>query len=476
MAKPMLQADVCDVVVVGAGVAGLTAAVRLVGAGLDTVVLEAGQTPGGNVQTEEVQGFLLERGPHTFMASADAIFEIGEQVGASDALTGTRPEAEARFIARNGRIHAMPTGAWSFLSTSLLSWRSRFELATEPFRIERGQPDDTAATFFARRFGPEAARVLAGAFVSGVYAGDPERLSAPAAFPLFWGFEQECGSMIRGAMRHGRRRKAERKARGESGPARKGLYSYSGGLGTFSKAAAAHLGDRVKLASPALSLERGPGGTWVVGTSHGAVAGRALVLAVPPGDAGALARGIDPELGDLVAGIPMAPVAVVQIGFRSRAAEIPEGFGFLVPRGEGIRTLGVLFPSRLFDGRAPEGGDLLAGFVGGVSDPGALDLDDGALLDVVLGDLGRLTGLQKRPDFVDVRRHRAAIPQFVLGHLERMERLRGRAAGHPGLFLAGNWLSGVGMKDAVRSGVAAASDVAAWLEAPASREEAHDGA
>jgi oxygen-dependent protoporphyrinogen oxidase len=138
---------------------------------------------------------------------------------------------------------------------------------------------------------------------------------------------------------------------------------------------------------------------------------------------------------------------------------VPDGFGFLVPRGEGIRSLGVLFPSRLFDGRAPEGGDLLAGFVGGMTDPGALDLDDESIAMILFGDLERLCGLATRPAFQKVVRYRGAIPQLVLGHLDRMNLVRRRLARLPGLHLAGNYLHGVGMKDAVRSGFEAAEAV-----------------
>ena len=165
----------------------------------------------------------------------------------------------------------------------------------------------------------------------------------------------------------------------------------------------------------------------------------------------------------------MSPVAVVHLGYRERQVAIPEGFGFLVPRGEGVRSLGVLFPSRLFEGRAPDGGDLLAGFVGGMKDPEALDLDDEALAAVVIDDLRDLTGLDATPDMVRVLRYRQAIPQLVLGHPDRMERIQARRNQQPGLFLAGNYTLGVGLKDAVRSGLETASEAVTWL-APADDE------
>jgi len=438
-----------DVVVVGGGIAGLSCAWKLCRAGLDVVVLEAADEPGGNVRTVVVDGWRMERGPHTLLSSADAVFDLVDEVGLGDQLVPTLPTAEARFVARHGRLHAMPTTARSFLSTGLLSWPAKLMLATEPIRLSRGQPDDTAATFFTRRFGAEAARVLAGAFISGVYAGDPERLSAAAAFPLFWGFEQQTGSMILGAMRYYRRRAAERRAQGR--PARKGLFSMRQGLGQLSAGVASALGQRCRTGTPVHSLTR-VDELWEVVAEGSAARAPALVLAVPPAEAARLLQGLDPALSELLAAIPLAPVVTVQLGFAERVEQVPDGFGFLVPRGEEVRTLGVLFPSRLFEGRAPAGGDLLTGFVGGSTDPQALDLDDQALAGIVLGDLERLCGVDRAPDFVQVRRYPAAIPQLTVGHLDRMAQVQRHLDALDGLALSGNYLFGVGLKDAVRSG------------------------
>jgi oxygen-dependent protoporphyrinogen oxidase len=452
--------DLFDVIVVGGGVAGLSCALRLQQAGLRVRLLEAGGRPGGNVATERIGDFLVELGPHSLMSSGDWVFQLAEELGLGEELTPTRPESGDRFIARDGRIHAMPSGLWSFLTTPLLSLGAKLMLATEPIRIQRGEPTDSAEDFFVRRFGAEAARVLAGAFISGVYAGDPAQLSAPAAFPLFWGFEQAAGSMILGSVPYYRRRAAERAAAGI--PVRKGLFSFSGGLGRFPEAEAEALGDAYQGGTSVRSVGR-VGEGWEVLTEAGGLRCRAVVLAVPPPDAATVLADADADLAGELAAIPMAPVAVVHLGYLQRQQAIPEGFGFLVPRDEGIRTLGVLFPSRLFDGRAPEGGDLLAGFVGGMKDPAALDLDDEALAAIVLDDLRKLTGLDATPDMVQVLRYRQAIPQLVLGHLERMERVHARRAALPGLFLAGNYTIGVGLKDAVRSGLETATDCGAWL-------------
>jgi len=453
-----------DVVIVGAGIAGLSCAWRLHRAGLEVTVLEALDRPGGNVWTESADGFRFEWGPHTFMGSADAIFELVRELGLESELTATLPTAEDRFIARGGKLYAMPTGPWSFLTSGLLSARAKLELMTEPLRVKRGAATDTAMQFFERRFGAEAARVLAGAFVSGVYAGDPATLSAPAAFPLFWGFEAEAGSMIRGAILYRLRKARARRAAGETGPARSGLWSFRRGLGQLTEAMADKLGDRLRLGSPVQDLAR-DGEQWVVRAADQELRAPRLVLACPPREAAGLCASIDRELGELLRGITLAPVAVAHMGFAQGARAVPNGFGYLAPRGEGVRSLGVLFPSRLFAGRAPAGGDLLAGFMGGMLDAPAMTLGDDELQELVLGDLERLVGLRERPSFLRIHRVARAIPQLTLGHLERMAKIRSRLEGLSGLELAGNYLTGVGMKDAVASGLAAAARLGSGAQA-----------
>jgi oxygen-dependent protoporphyrinogen oxidase len=446
-----------DICIVGGGIAGLSCAWRLFSAGRDVIVVEERDVAGGNIRTRRDGPYLMEYGPHTFMGSASDVFKLAAEVGAEGDIVPTRPAASARFIVRGGRMHAAPTGLFSFLFSDLLGFGSKLRLMTEPFRTGRGQPSDTAMQFFERRFGSEAARVLAGAFVSGVYAGDAEKLSAAAAFPLFWRFEQESGGMIRGALKLSKERKLEREASGAE--LRKGLFSFKGGMGRLSAAAARKLGGNVLCSSKAESISRVNGGFKVI-TGAGEIACSRIVLAVPPHEAARLVRPLDAGASSLLEAIPMAPVAVSHLGYAARAENVPDGFGFLAPRGEGPRSLGVLFPSRIFEDRAPPGGDLFTGFVGGVSDPQALGLPDGDIAGVVIKDLNDLTGLKARPELESVHRVEKAIPQLVLGHLERISGINAGLARLPGITLAGNYLKGVGMKDAIASGFEAAEAIA----------------
>jgi protoporphyrinogen/coproporphyrinogen III oxidase len=186
-----------------------------------------------------------------------------------------------------------------------------------------------------------------------------------------------------------------------------------------------------------------------------------LVIATPPREAARLLAGLDAVAAETVAATPMGPVAVTHLGFAKRVAAIPDGFGFLAPRGEGVRSLGILFASRLFGDRAPDGGDLLTAFAGGVLDAGALELPDSELVATALADLERLLGACGRPVVTEVTRYPEAIPQLTIGHAERMATVAVRLDSVPGLHLAGNYLRGVGLKDAVAAGLAAATRVVA---------------
>ena len=436
-----------DAIVIGAGISGLACAQGLSAAGFSVTVLESDYVIGGNIRTSSSDGFVYERGPHTFMGSAYGIFDLIDRLGISKAVVEAGKSSNARYIVRNGHAYKIPSGPFSFLGTGLLSWKSKMELIREPWRKSDGNENDTAAEFFARRFGKEAAEVLAGAFVNGVYAGDPATLSAPAAFPLFWGFERTHGSMIRGARALGKQR------RKDGLPIRKGLYSFSEGLGHLTTAAAESINGKIITNAVVESVAK-DGDQYEVKWPSGSLRSANVVLATPPGQASSIAASLDEDISKVLADVPMSPVAVVHVGFEKKVEKVPNSYGFLAPRGSGAECLGILFPSRLFEGRAP--GDLFTAYLGGVFNPGALDQTDDELVGKVMIDLEKLFEMHDTPVFTRVFRHPRAIPQLTLGHLQRRSAIDERLKKHPGFRLAGNYLYGVGVKDAVASGVDAA--------------------
>jgi oxygen-dependent protoporphyrinogen oxidase len=451
-----MEQNPLDVIVIGGGLSGLTAGYKLSQSGARVRVLEAQMTPGGYAQTEVVNGVRIERGPHTFPATADVIFELAEELGLQSELTQTQPTAHNRFIVRNGTIHAIPKSIWAFVRTPLLSLWGKLQVVLEPLRSGRTTHKDSVHDLFSRRIGHEAATVLAGSFVSGVYAGDAQALSARASFPLLWRFEQVAGSLFIGAWRHFSKRAKERRSAGIS--PRRGLFSFSNGLGLLTSTLAERLDDALTLNAHvdevAYANDR-----WHVTCGDRSFTAAKLIVATPPHHAAVLLKSSAPNVAVLLAEIPMAPIAVVHLMYNCRLPTLPNGFGMLFSPYEKAKTLGVLFPSRLFSNRAPENGELLTAFVGGVHNPAVLAYDDDKLIATVRNDIDGLLEIDVAPSSTHIHRNAQGIPQFNHGHLARNEHLSASLTAHAGLFLAGNYLGGVGLKDAIKSGLDA-SDAA----------------
>jgi len=453
-----------DVIVIGGGPSGLAAATALHEAGRDVLLLEAAHRVGGNIRTHNVRGHLMERGPHSFLGSAWAVWKIVERVGLEDAVLETRPESRRRFIWRGGSLRELPSGPLSAITTSILSPGAKLRLLGEPFVKGGAKEEDTVDAFFRRRFGDEAAEYLAGPFVSGIYAGDARTIGARASFPTLWQAEKDHGSVIRG-MLTGRKKLPD-----PDRTVKRGLFSIDGGLGQLANAMAEQLAERVVTRAFVETIRPTDTGWEVAGQIEGEVfeeertwQARAVVVACPPDATAEMVADLDVALTHELQDIPFSSVVVVHMA-GDEPSPFPMGFGFLVPRSEGIETLGTVCVSSLFPGRAPEGRWLATSFIGGSLNPGAINLTDDHLSDKVLADNSRLVGHPVEPDLVRVLRHPAAIPQLLPDHPERVERIQSIVGDrHAGLFLAGNYLQGVGIKDAAASGLFAADAAQAWL-------------
>lgn len=456
------------VVIVGGGIAGLSIAHALVtdpaAAGVTVTVLERGERPGGHIRTEHAAGFVCEWGPNGFLDNAPATLALVKALGLEAYLQPSDDRARRRFIFRNGVLHPLPGGPLDFLRSRLLSWPAKLRLAAEPLSRRRPDGDETIHGFASRRIGREAADVLIDAMVSGVFGGDARALSLRACFPRMYEMERDHGGLFR-AMLARRRRHPRRNGEAIGEPLGR-LTSFVGGAETLVRALVARLGPVVRTRAAVRAIVPSGGRYGVRLADETTIDADVVVFAGGAGATARLVREFEAPLADVLEEMPTAPMAVVALGYAAaRLARPLDGFGFLIPRSEGLRTLGVLWDSSVYPGRAPNGHVLLRAMIGGATDPGVLALDDASLVSVVRADLQTTMGVHVVPDLVRVFRHAHGIPQYTVGHLDRLARAEARLEHWPGLLLAGNAYRGV----AINACIAEASGVAAQVLAQCRR-------
>jgi len=460
-----------DVVVVGGGIAGLTAARALREAGRDPLLLEASNRYGGVIRTETTGGFVVEAGPDAILAQKPEGLALCRALGLAGRLIPTNPAMRTIFVLRRGRLHALPEGMMlavptrigPFLRSGLFSWPGKLRMGLDLLRPRGGAvEDESIASFVRRRFGTEAVERLGEPLMAGIHAGDPERLSIRATFPRLVALEAQHGSLIRGMW-----------AAGRAAPASAGsaFYSLAAGLGELVDALVASLPVARRRTGAALTrLESREGGTVLTLADGTTVAAQAVVVAVPAPAAAPLLAPLSPAVAETLASIPFASSATIALGYRrADVAHGLDGYGFIVPRGEGLRCTACTFVSTKFPGRAPEGHVLLRAFVGGTRDPGVLDRPDSELVALARQELGPLLGLRASPVLERVYRWPQGTPQMEVGHLARLARLDAILAGLPGVFLTGAGLRGAGLPDTIADAQRAAAAAAAYA---ASRPDA----
>ena len=449
-----------DLVICGGGISGLALAHFARREGLeDVVVLEAEPRPGGKVQTDWVDGWCCEWGPQGFLDNVPDTLELVEQAGLSGELVRAGDAAGDRFIMRRGRLRRVPLTPPSFLASDVLPLSGKLRLLLEPF-MGKGAEEESVLDFASRRIGRQAATVLVDAMVTGVYAGDPARLSLPATFPKMRAMESAHGSLTRAMI-------ARRRSGGGGGPAGPGgtLTTFRRGMQELTDTLASELGPRLRLASPVQEVRERPGGGFTLTVSgEKAVEARRVAVAVLPGAAARILSGLlSPEALQALRDIPTVRVAVVMTGYASADPfhHPTKGFGFLVPGREKRDILGTIFCDSTFPGQAPAGSTLLRTLVGGARNGHLVDLADAELLPLVRRELAAALGGDPQPNFVRIMRHDVAIPQYTLGHLDRLAAIRTSAARLEGLALAGNGYRGIALNACVTEARSAAAALAA---------------
>jgi len=452
--------DVLDVAVIGGGISGLAAAYDLQRRGLRVRVLEANTRVGGVIFTERIDGWVIDAGPDSLLVQKPAALALCEELGLSDRLVSTL-EPRGSYILRDGRLHAIPEGsflgfpirAMALARSGLFTWGGRLRMACEvviPRRPEDG--DESIASFVRRRFGQEAADYLAEPLLAGIHAGDAERLSVQALFPMLAQAERRTGSVIR-SLRSLQMRPSPRGA----------FMSLPGGIGELVDTLAGTLQPgTVVLSARTLQLRRE--GHFVIDSQAGLFAARAVVLAVPAYAAAGLLRSIDTTLAGLCDQMPYASTATVAFGYRRDQIRHPmRGSGFVVPRLEHSPLLAATWVTSKWPQRAPDGHALLRAFLGGGRDPQRLDATDEELAAEAKDELERVLDIHGEPVLTRVFRWSRQNPQYEVGHFARIAAIDRRLTSVPGVFLAGSGFRAIGIPDCVADGRQAAASAAEYV-------------
>jgi protoporphyrinogen/coproporphyrinogen III oxidase len=462
-------------IIVGGGISGLATAYLLrekaaaAGVELEITLLEKEERLGGKIWSRREEGYLCEWGPNGFLDSKPQTLDLCRQLGAAGSLLRSNDNARKRFIYAGGQLHQLPENGPAFLKSRLISWPGKFRLALEPFTPKPpAGVDETLASFGRRRLGDEALRKLIAPMVSGIFAGDPETMSLVSCFPRIAELEAEYGGLIKAMVKLAKKKKREvaegKVVASAAGPGGV-LTSFRDGIQTLTDILAGELeGGGVSTRSGALRVTGGKSVPYRLTTEQGELEADLVVLATPAYATADLLQELDGGISAVLREIPYSSMTVACFGYeRERIAHDLNGFGYLIPKEEGMNTLGTLWDSSIFENRAPAAKVLLRSMMGGACFPHYINLADAEVEKRVRDDLKTIMGIKEAPSFVRIFRHDKAIPQYTVGHGKRLAALAEKGAGHPGLVLTGNSYRGIGLNDCVAAAHRAAEEALAHL-------------
>jgi oxygen-dependent protoporphyrinogen oxidase len=445
-----------DYVVVGAGLTGLTMAFYLQKEGKRVLVIERGSRAGGVIRTHSVDGFTFEAGPNTGVLSSPELVQLFDDLGGRCQLETANQAAKKRLIWKNGAWHALPSGLLSAVFTPLFSFKDKLRILGEPFRKPGSNPYETLDSLVKRRLGQSFLDYAVDPFVSGVYAGDPTLLVPKFALPKLYNLEQKYGSFIKGAVKKAKEPKSPLELR-----VTREVFSVKGGLQNLVDALVDAIGGQnIILNAADCAVQKTSDGYAVRYASNGVIHSIStpnVVSTVGSYELPSLLPFLSDSDLDPLTCLRYAKVALVVAGYK-RWNGIPlNGFGGLVPSRERRKMLGVLFPSSIFQDRAPLGGALLSVFTGGIKNESTYLLSDDELKALVVAEISETLRTNMKPDLLEVFRYPHAIAQYERSSEQRFEAIRTIESQHPGLTLAGSIRDGIGMSDRVKQGYVIAS-------------------
>jgi oxygen-dependent protoporphyrinogen oxidase len=454
------------VAIIGGGISGLSAAYYLAQAGVPSTLVETRPRLGGVIQSEHVEGCVIEGGPDSFLSTKPAAMELIRELGLADEVIGSNDHLRVTYVWKGGRLVPLPDGLQfmvptkllPLLSTRLLSWPTKLRMGMELFHPPGRHPEDRSVSeFITSHYGAEAVDYLAEPLLSGIYGASPSALSISSVLPRFVELEARYGSLTKGVLAELKANKAQAK--------RLPLFrTLKGGLGQLVAALTERLaGHATVLHRRAEAVER-TGGGFRIRLEDGWLECPQLVLACEAHNAATLAAGLDGRLADLLGGIPYSSSMTVALGFPASAFPKPlAGFGFLVPKRERRRLVACTWVGTKFAHRVPSGTTLLRCFLGGMDDGAILSESDDAIVATVVNELHGMVGLSAAPVFSRIFRWPRSMALYTVGHPARLAEIEARSSAIPGFQLAGNAYTGIGIPDCIRMGKQAAEAISKAL-------------
>jgi oxygen-dependent protoporphyrinogen oxidase len=447
-----------DVAVIGGGISGMTAAYSLGRRGYRVAVLERQARVGGNAVSEQFEGFLMEHGPSTVNVDAPAAVGLSRELELDGQRCGLGAGVRRRYLVSRGALRGIPVHPLGFLCSGYLSLGARLRLMAEVMVPPRraAEAEETVFAFSARRFGAEFAARVIDPMVGGLYAARASEASVAALFPKLVDLERRHGSVIGGIL--------HRRRGGALMPGSR-LFSWRDGIGALPRALAGRLGAAVRTGIAVRRIERRPGAFRLDAGAAGCLDARAVIIATQPHVAARMLDGIDGPAAAAAAAIHAPPLAVVFLGFRRQDVDHPlDGLGFLAAEGERRALNGAQFCSTMFPRRAPAGAVAVAGYFGGARAPELARASAGELVDIARREFRDLIGARGQPRVARVRHWPLGLPQYRLGHQDRVTALATASHRQPGLFLTGNYLTGLSLAACVAQAEESAMRVHQFLK------------
>ena len=449
-----------DIVIIGAGLTGLTTAFALRNKNRNVTILESDNKIGGQIQSHHVNGFVFESGPNTGVVKYPEVMDLCHSLNGSCKLEIAQASAKRRLIWKGNKFHELPSGLLSAITTPLFSTYDKLRILTEPFRAKGNNPDESVAELTKRRLGTSYLDYAVDPFLAGVYAANPTMLPTKYALPKLYQLEQNYGSFILGAIKKAREPKTDRDK-----TATKEVFSTCGGLSNLTKAMADKIGsDNIVLNTKSISITPSVEGFDIHYTVNGEQHNIKCNKVVTTCGAYALSTllpFVDSDIMNTITNLKYAPVIQVGVGIADTKEVSHNAFGGLVPSKEKRDVLGILFPSDCFSQRAPERGAAYAFFIGGMKHPEMIKLSDEEIKQLVINDLHCMMKYPAtiQPEAINIYRHDRAIPQYESSTANRLRSIDLLQQKYPGLVIAGNLRDGIGMGDRIKQ----AYDIAASM-------------